>query len=143
MQSRLTTVIFSIHVSSLSCALSFEFPCWQLAAKGNTMQIARLIKAGVDINTSDYDARSPLHLAASTGQTEVVTLLLANSANVDALDRNNRTPLDDAISGQHTAIIELLTAAGGTSDASDNHPRSSYRKVEHAGGMSTELTSII
>ena len=78
----------------------------------------------MDVNTSDYDNRSPLHLAASTGQTEVVTLLLANSANVNALDRNNGTPLDDAKSGQHTAIIELLAAAGGASDTS----RSSYRK---------------
>jgi Amt family ammonium transporter len=109
-----------------------------LAAKGKTIEIERLIKAGVDVNTSDYDKRSPLHLAASTGQEKVVKMLLANSANVNALDRNNGTPLDDAKSGQHAAIIELLVAAGGTSDTS----RSSYRKTvvpEQEGGMMTTM----
>ena len=146
MQSRLTPVIFYIPINSFFCARSFKFPRWQLAVKGDTVSILRLVKAGVDINTSDYDQRSPLHLAASTDQIVVVSCLLANGADVNVLDRFSHTPLDDAREGQSHAIIELLVAAGGKpgaslaggrSGASTGTHRSSYGKTV-AGQASTD-----
>ena len=159
MQSRLTPVIFYIPINSFFCARSFKFLRWQLAVKGDTVSILRLVKAGVDINTSDYDQRSPLHLAASTGQLVVVSCLLANGADVNVLDRFGRTALDDARTqfnctplgddwGKRShAIIDLLLAAGGkqagaspavgTSSASTGSRPSSYGKTV-AGQASTD-----
>jgi len=48
------------------------------------------------MGTSDYDGRTPLHLACAEGQEAVVRFLLEAGVKVDAKDRWGRTPLDEA-----------------------------------------------
>jgi glutaminase len=60
----------------------------------------------IDVNVSDYDGRSALHLACAEGHIEVVKLLLQRGANIVAKDRFGSTPLSDAAS--FPKIRELL-----------------------------------
>ena len=60
-------------------------------------QVERLIKFGVDVNDSDYDQRTALHIAASEGFVEVVDFLLKTGAHVNAIDRFGGSPLADTI----------------------------------------------
>lgn len=78
------------------------------AAKGDLVELRRLIARGVDINRSDYDGRTALHLAASDGRTETVAFLLANGAEPTRRDRWNAMPSDDAEREGHAEIVRLL-----------------------------------
>ena len=57
------------------------------ASKGDVNAIKELLEEGADVNASDYDGRTALHLAASEGHGHVVELLLNNGANVNPVDR--------------------------------------------------------
>ena len=43
------------------------------AANGDTETIRELVNEGTDVNSGDYDHRTPLHLAASEGLLPVVS----------------------------------------------------------------------
>jgi ammonium transporter Rh len=57
---------------------------------------ANLIENNVDVNCSDYDERTPLHLAVATRNSEMVKLLLDKGADYHAKDRFGSTPWQDA-----------------------------------------------
>ena len=65
------------------------------AARGDTQYIQTLLIRGVDINSKDYDKRSPLHLAVCEGQFEAVKYLVLHGADLLAKDRWGRCPLDE------------------------------------------------
>lgn len=86
------------------------------AARGNVEEVKKLIAAGGNVNTSDYDMRTPLHLAASEGHLEVVKYLLTQGAAIDAADRFGNTALNDALRGGKKAVARLLEEKGAVKD---------------------------
>jgi ankyrin repeat protein len=79
------------------------------ATASNEIETIRLaIKAQVDLNCTDYDHRTPLHIAAAEGNDEIVKLLLKAGVVPTAKDRWGRTPLDDAVFGKHAITARLL-----------------------------------
>ncbi|KAK6103293.1 Glutaminase family protein [Brugia pahangi] len=77
--------------------------------KRNIDDVRRMFLGGIDLNMSDYDGRTPLHLAASEGQSLMVDFFL-DIAHVNPLvrDRWNRTAYDDALSFGFTKIAEKI-----------------------------------
>lgn len=71
-----------------------------------------VIQQGATFNLSDYDGRTPLHIAASEGHTDTVHYLLDWGAPVHLRDRYGHAPLDDAVRFDKIEVIKLLTAAG-------------------------------
>ncbi|CAL4131065.1 unnamed protein product, partial [Meganyctiphanes norvegica] len=67
------------------------------AAAGDLSSLRRHATSGTDMGTSDYDGRTPLHVASSEGHPDLVDFLL-EECRVDPLprDRWGRTPLDDS-----------------------------------------------
>ena len=66
----------------------------QAASKGDIERLSKLLDY-VDINCSDYDGRTGLHLAAVENKLDVVTFLLKNGSNKDLKDRWGNTALYD------------------------------------------------
>ncbi len=64
------------------------------ATKNDCDMITKCLQK-VDINSSDYDKRTPLHLACAEGHFEAVELLLLNGSECNIKDRWGNTPLDD------------------------------------------------
>lgn len=79
---------------------------------GDMKKCRELISNGANYNCSDYDQRTPLHIAAAEGHLELVEEMLKSGASVHAKDRNNQTPLFDAIQGRHYDVIRLLVTTG-------------------------------
>ncbi|KAK2381052.1 hypothetical protein P8452_37140 [Trifolium repens] len=67
------------------------------------------------VNATDYDNRTPLHVASLHGWIDVAKCLIEFGADVNAQDRWKNTPLADAEGSKRTNIIELLKSHGGLS----------------------------
>lgn len=81
---------------------------------GDVDTLVRLIEDGNTLDVTDYEGRTPLHVAAAAGQLAVCRLLLDEGARIDVADRHGRTPLAEAVSFGHAQIAALLRARGAT-----------------------------
>jgi len=83
------------------------------ASQGDTDMLERLIYSRVDPSASDYDSRSPMHLAAANGKIDALSFLISKGGDVNALDRWMGTPLLDAIIFGHDDCAQMLQKHSG------------------------------
>eukprot|EP00697_Spironema_sp_BW2_P013124 gnl/Spiro4/3014_TR1486_c0_g1_i1.p1 gnl/Spiro4/3014_TR1486_c0_g1~~gnl/Spiro4/3014_TR1486_c0_g1_i1.p1 ORF type:complete len:983 (+),score=201.46 gnl/Spiro4/3014_TR1486_c0_g1_i1:99-2951(+) len=100
--------------AQLSCAATNDYG-WiacelcNLARSNNVRALRLWIATGVSMGLSDYDKRTPLHVAAeSAASRDAVALLLHAGASSTARDAWGMTPLDCAVRAGTTANIEVL-----------------------------------
>lgn len=106
---------------TLAQVASLDYQLYRAAEEGDYNKVAKLLKAGADVNaTGDY-GNSALAVAAENGHEEIVKLLLENHALVDAREAGGTTPLMWAASAD---IVELLLHAGADINAVDRDGRS-------------------
>ncbi|KAG8466681.1 hypothetical protein KFE25_008060 [Diacronema lutheri] len=96
------------------------------ASNGHFALIQMLLANGVNINESDYDRRSALHLAAAEGKVRVVEFLIKNHADIRFKDRFGQSAIDDAIAHREMTTSLLLHESG----AMPNSELSAVRLVE-------------
>ena len=95
-------------------------PMHLAAGLGHVAMMARLHRAGADLNAQDSLGATPLHLAASEGRVEAIRWLLEQGVALDRVTsfamRLNRheqmTALHAALESGSLAACELLVAAG-------------------------------
>ncbi|KAA0062380.1 hypothetical protein IC582_021448 [Cucumis melo] len=84
------------------------------AYNGDLYQLKGLVRAGADPNKTDYDGRSPLHLAASRGFEDIVAFLIQEGVNIDLKDNFGNTPLMEAIKNGNDQVAALLSKEGAS-----------------------------
>jgi ankyrin repeat protein len=82
-----------------------------------------LLKQKANVNVTDENANTPLHLAAEKGYLEIVELLLKSGANVKAKNTKSNTPLHVAAKNGHIDIVKLLIGRGATIDVVNKDKR--------------------
>lgn len=106
--------------------------------KGNLDAVRERLVAGASATFSDYDLRTPLHLACSEGHVEIAELLLVNGADPSVRDRMGHSPVDDAVKNGHRTILRVLKQYGAEIPVHllEAHPESEHQLgmdlVEHA-----------
>lgn len=80
----------------------------QCVFDGDVMMLFRLCKAGINVNSGDYDRRTALHIAASEGNMAAVRVLVKFGADVAARDRWNQCAEDDAKRVKAFNILEYF-----------------------------------
>ena len=78
------------------------------ASVGDISELKRLVAHGHDLNTADYDGRTPLHLAGAEGQFDAVRYLLDQGVLKTPKDRWGNTPLADAERHGRSDVAEIL-----------------------------------
>ncbi|KAL1520823.1 hypothetical protein AB1Y20_022385 [Prymnesium parvum] len=84
------------------------------AAATNRVDVLRsLFQAGTEMNLSDYDGRTAVHLAAAEGNLGALRFLLEEAGARDSpMDRWGGTPLDDATRNFHNEVVNYLRSRG-------------------------------
>ncbi|XP_008281895.1 glutaminase kidney isoform, mitochondrial [Stegastes partitus] len=76
---------------------------------GDLSALRRFALSAVDMEQTDYDSRTALHIAAAEGQLEAVVFLTEIcKVNPHMKDRWGNTPLDDAMQFGHDVIVSIL-----------------------------------
>ncbi|KAF6144698.1 hypothetical protein GIB67_006190 [Kingdonia uniflora] len=87
--------------------------------RGDLNQLKGLIRARADPNETDYDGRSPLHLAASKGYEDIVIFLIEQGVEVNITDNFGNSPLFEAIKNGHDRVTSLLVKNGASLNVED------------------------
>lgn len=92
-----------------------------VCARGKIGMVHKLLQEGADAKFSDYDLRTPLHLACAEGHVSIVRLLISAGADIAAEDRWGATPLEEAMKYEHRDLVDMLeeraTASSVTTEA--------------------------
>nr|XP_043632103.1 potassium channel SKOR-like [Erigeron canadensis] len=115
MKHMVTDITVHIEMQEAELALRVN----SSAHNGDLAQLKSLIRAGADPNKTDYDGRSPLHLAASKGHESIAFFLIQNGADVNISDKFGNTPLLEAIKNGHENIASLIGKEGGLLNIQD------------------------
>ena len=90
-----------------------------LAEKGDVAGIESMLKVDIDLDESDSDGLTALHVAARSGETAIVETLIRRGATVDAPDSGGRTALLLAVRNGHGGPAAALVAAGADISRAD------------------------
>ena len=79
------------------------------ASTGDKATLERLFLSGVDMNTSDYDYRTALHLAVCENHVGCIKYLIETcKVDLNPSDRWGNTPTSEAKKLQRPRIVALL-----------------------------------
>lgn len=84
------------------------------AINGNNAQIGKLLSQGLDINVSNGERETALHMAAARGHYSTVIYLINNGAYVNARTIKNWIPLHHAVRFRHANIVNYLLQRGSS-----------------------------
>ncbi|CAN6700288.1 unnamed protein product [Malus baccata var. baccata] len=79
---------------------------------GDLFQLKGLIRTGADPNKTDYDGRSPLHLAALKGHEDSTLVLIQEGVDINIKDNFGKAPLLEAIKNRNDRVSSLLIQQG-------------------------------
>jgi ankyrin repeat protein len=114
--SRIVAAILALIVGSISAAAAA--PIVDAAARGDSKEVRKLLRAGTDVNKSQGDGMTPLHWAAELGDADLAGILMYAGANKEAGTRiGSYTPLHLASRNGHAGVIEALLAAKANPEA--------------------------
>lgn len=106
-----TTASPTLHRSTRQ-ATAFEAFQWFSAARvGEVAELRRLLARGTDVNITDYDGRTALHIAIEDDRGAAVRYLRRKGARLDAVNRNGETGLELARRLGHDELVALLEDA--------------------------------
>jgi len=101
-----------------------SMPLHAASNQGNVEICSLLLDAGSNIDSTDRDGSTPLHLACGRGNNariEVASLLLDRSANVNVADNSGCTPLMLACTWAHLNLVSVLLACNANPDGKDDN----------------------
>ena len=84
----------------------------EAAESGDTAEVERLIRAGVDLDASDDDSPPALFCAAVAAHVEVMQLLCRAGADINVRTRSGNSGLMEALAAGHVHAAELLIDHG-------------------------------
>ncbi|KAK8960066.1 Potassium channel KOR1 [Platanthera guangdongensis] len=99
-----------LHIGRQETELSLKVN--SAASHGDLNYLKSLIRAGADPKKTDYDGRSPLHIAASKGYRDIALFLIQEDVDINAPDKYGNTPLLEAIKCKHDLMASILFDKG-------------------------------
>ena len=89
-----------------------EDDVWSLLNRGDSERAKPYFMGEVDVNATDSQGRSPLHIAAQNKDPVLAAFFIALGANVNGLDRQGRTPLAISTEQYDPPTARVLSSSG-------------------------------
>jgi len=90
-----------------------------VSSKGDVEGVRKLLRQGMDIESTDVVGNTPLIFAARYGRNDEVRFLIGRGADVNARSRTGGTPLREAVNKMDEVTVRLLLDAGAKVDIKD------------------------
>mmetsp|Transcript_8807 Transcript_8807/g.10194 ORF Transcript_8807/g.10194 Transcript_8807/m.10194 type:complete len:356 (+) Transcript_8807:99-1166(+) len=106
----------------------------QAATKGDLDALQKCIDENENLNETDDNGQTALHLAADHGNSEAVSILIKSGANPNASDISGISVLEAAVISGHSEVVKILLDAGANPDQEDmdgETPRSCAEDDDH------------
>ena len=98
---------------------------------GNVQSMNMLIKHGINVNITDINGFSALHLASSRNKVNAVNLILkTEGVNLNLANKNGYTPILTAIENGHIEILQSLLDANASLDVINKKGETAYKIAE-------------
>ncbi|XP_075111803.1 potassium channel SKOR isoform X2 [Nicotiana tabacum] len=110
LRSKILDSDITLNIAKHESELTMRLNC--AAHDGDLYRLSRIIGAGADPSRTDYDGRSPLHLAASKGHGDITVFLIQRGVEINARDKFGSTALLEAVKNGHDHVASLLMEAG-------------------------------
>jgi ankyrin repeat protein len=88
--------------------------------EGDILFLKRLLKAGINVNTVDYDKRTAGHIAAAEGNIAALKVLIDAGADLSLKDRWNNSLNDEALRANAGMMINYLKSLEESCQATSN-----------------------
>ncbi len=103
--------VFTVAAAVLAgCATTKEATLQELVREGRTDELKDRFATKYDINATDENGDSALHLAAEKNDTDLVNFLLANGADSSLKNYRSQTPLHVAVENRSFDSAKILAA---------------------------------
>lgn len=82
------------------------------AREGNTIELEKMVIAGINVNLSTHKEDSLLMLASYNGNYETTKMLIENNADLNRINLREQTPLEGVCFKGDLNIVKLLVQSG-------------------------------
>lgn len=94
---------------------------------------ASLGNAAVEIDSTDSDGDTPLHVLIRRGETDGALLLIQSGAPINAVGDMGETPLHVAVAKSNATVVRALLAKGARSDIVSEFGETARQKAAKVG----------
>lgn len=112
LQNKLMESDITLLIEKRESELTMRLIC--AAYDGDLHRLKRLVEKGADPNKTDYNGRSPLHVAASKGYEDITLFLIEQGVDINISDNFGNTALLEAIKNKHDQVVSILVKTGAT-----------------------------
>jgi serine/threonine-protein phosphatase 6 regulatory ankyrin repeat subunit B len=91
---------------------------YEASESGDLETVRIILNCGINVDTTNKNGYTPLHVAAKCGHTEITRVLLKSCASVNTPESSGRRPINLAAVNGHIEIIRQLLSAEAISDCS-------------------------
>jgi len=131
----LFTALLFTALSAPALAAGPDLRLVTAAAEQDKAAIARLVKAGVDVNAARVDGVTPLLWVAHWNDLESADLLMKARANVNAADDHGITAVAMAAENGSAAMVEKLLKAGANPNRAQDSGMTPLMIATHTGSL--------
>jgi ankyrin repeat protein len=100
------------HIPNSDATVLVDDDVWTLLARGEGDKARPFFLGKVDVNATDSQGRTPLHIAAENRDPGLASFFIALGADTGALDHQERIPLDISAEKMDAPTAEALAAGG-------------------------------
>ncbi|TXG50931.1 hypothetical protein EZV62_023455 [Acer yangbiense] len=112
LQRKIEESDITLYIEKPESELATRLNC--AANDGDFYRLKCLVGVGADPKKTDYDGRSPLHIAASKGYEDTIHFLIEKGMDVNISDKLGNTPLFEAIKNGDDRVASSLVKAGAS-----------------------------